>query len=245
MGAPAILLPLALAGAAGVITPSGPEVPANLLRIEVHFDRPLPALPPQAIVLRDAAGNPIADALLDIALPDKDERNLVVLMQPGRIKHGVGPNLALGPALHEGDRVSIELRDPRLARPLVRSWRVGAAYERKLVPESWKLQAPPARSKAPLVLGLPSAINASAAPLIAVTGADGRRIPGKAALVAGETEWRFVPAAPWKPGSYRVRIHPSLEDPAGNRLCAAFEERRQSERRCEDGASVGFTVGAP
>jgi hypothetical protein len=245
MGASAILLPLALAGAAGAITPSGPEVPANLLRIEVHFDRPLPAVPMQAIVLRDAAGKPIPDALLDIALPDRDGRNLVVLMQPGRIKHGVGPNLAVGPALHEGDRISIEVSDPRLARPLARTWRVGAAREHRLIPAAWKLHVPAARSKAPLVLGLPSAINASAAPLIAVAGADGRRIAGKALLGAGETEWRFVPASRWKPGSYQVRVHPSLEDPAGNRLCAAFEERRQSERRCEDGASLGFQVGAP
>jgi hypothetical protein len=244
MGAPAILLPLALASAAGAITPSGPEVPANLLRIEVHFDRPLPALPVQAIVLRDSAGKPIADALLDIALPDKDERNLVVLMQPGRIKHGVGPNLAIGPALHEGDRISIEVRDPRLARPLLRSWRVGAAVERPLAPVAWKLHAPAAHSRAPLVLDLPSAINASAAPLIAVAGADGGRIAGKAVLGPGETEWRFVPVRPWRPGGYQVRVHPALEDPAGNRVCAAFEARRQSERRCEEGASVAFTVGA-
>ena len=242
MGAPAILLPLALAG---IITPSGPEVPANLLRIEVQFDRPLPAVPAQAIVLRDAAGAPIADALLDITLPDRDERKLVVLMQPGRIKHGVGPNLAVGPALQEGDRISIEIRDPRLRHPLVRSWRVGAAYEHKLTPADWQLHAPSARSKAPLVLGLPTAINASAAMLIAVADADGRRIPGKARLDAGETAWRFVPASPWKPGRYQVRIHPSLEDPAGNRLCAPFEARRQSELPCRDEARIDFRVGAP
>jgi hypothetical protein len=244
MGAPAILLPLALAGAAGTITPSGPEVPANLLRIEVQFDRPLPAVPMQAIVLRDAAGKPIADALLDIALPDRDERRLAVLMQPGRIKHGVGPNLAVGPALHDGDRISIEIRDPRLAHPLVRAWRVGAAYEQPLVPARWHLRAPAARSKAPLVLGLPTAINASAAQLIAVADGNGRRVAGTARLGAGETEWRFVPAAPWQPGRYQVRIHSSLEDPAGNRVCAAFEARRQSALPCRDDAKVGFRIGA-
>jgi hypothetical protein len=244
MGASAVLLPLVLSGAAGTITPSGPEVPANLLRIEVHFDRPLPAVPLQAIVLRDAAGRQMDDALLDIALPDKDERSLVVLMQPGRIKHGVGPNVAIGPALHEGDRITLEISDPRLARPLTRSWRVGAARENQLIPAAWRLRAPAAHSKAPLMLGFPAAINASAAPLIAVAGADGRRIHGKAVLAAGETEWRFVPAASWKPGSYQVRIHRSLEDPQGNRLCAAFEERSQSERRCDEGAAVGFRIGA-
>lgn len=242
MGAPALLLPLALAGATGTITPSGPEVPANLLRIEVQFDRPLPALPMRAIVLRGADGKPVADALLDIALPDQGERNLVILMQPGRIKHGVGPNLAVGPALHEGDRVSIEIRDPRLARPLVRSWHVGAAVERKVAPVEWNLHAPAARSKMPLLLDLPAAVNASAAALIAVAGPDGRRIAGKARLDRGETTWRFVPAAPWKQGRYQVRVHPALEDPAGNRLCAAFEERRQSEQRCDEEAVLDFGI---
>lgn len=245
MDAPAILLQLALAGAVGVITPSGPEVPANLLRFELHFDRPLPGVPAEAIVLRDAAGKPIADALLDVVLPDEHERNLVVLMHPGRVKHGVGPNLGIGPALREGDRISLEFRDARLARPLVRTWRVGAARERKLVPADWTVHAPRARTRAPLVLGLPSAINAGSAPLIAVAGAHGRKIAGKPDLGAGETEWRFVPAAAWKPGSYEVRVHPSLEDPAGNRLCAAFEERRQSERRCDAGAAIRFRVGPP
>ena len=238
------LVALALAGVAATISPSGPEVPVNLLRIEVHFDRPLPAVPRAAIVLRDAAGRPVADALLDLALTDKDERSLVILMQPGRIKQGLGPHAAIGPALHEGERITLELSDPRLSRPLTRTWRVGAARQNALVPASWRLRAPAARSKAPLVLVLPWAINASAAPLIAVAGVDGRRIAGKAALGAGETEWRFMPAAPWQPGSYQLRVHRSLEDPQGNRLCAAFEERGQSERRCDEGAAVGFSIAA-
>ncbi len=243
MGAPAIFL--AFAAVAGSISPSGPEVPANLLRIELRFDRPLPGVTAEAIVLRDGAGLPIQDALLDIVLPDSDERSLVVLMQPGRIKHGVGPNLAIGPALREDERISIEFKDPRLPQPLVRAWRVGPALERRIDPAAWRLRAPPARSRAPLVIGLPAALNASAAGLIAVAGPDGRRIPGRPVFGAGETEWRFVPAAPWVQARYRVRIHPALEDPAGNRLCAAFEERGQSGRQCGEGAGIAFRVGPP
>ena len=245
MPAPATLLALAIAGATGTIAPSGPVVPANLLRIEVRFDRPLPAVSPQAIIARDGAGKRIDDALLDIVLPDHDERTLVVLMQPGRIKHGVGPNLALGPALRQGERFSLEIRDARLARPLTRSWRVGEDYRRQLAPASWQMAVPRARGTAALTLALPAALNASAAALIGVADEHGARVAGKALLADGETSWRFVPASPWKPGRYQVRIHPALEDPAGNRLCAAFEAARQSQIACEDEAALGFEIGRP
>jgi hypothetical protein len=246
MVAPLLLACAASAAAhAADITPSGRAVPANLLRIEVHFDRPLPAVPLKNIVLRDAAGRPIPDALLDIGLPDRDERNLVVLMHPGRVKNGVGPNLAIGPALHEGDDVTLEVDDPRLARPLRRSWHVGAPRAARIMPAAWKVAAPAAGGKAPLVLALPAPINASAAALIAVADADGNRVAGRALLVSGETQWRFVPAAPWRAGSYQVRIHPALEDPAGNRLCAPFEAREQSAAHCNVEARIGFSVGAP
>jgi hypothetical protein len=244
MGAATVMLQLALAGAPS-ITPSGGELPANLLRFEVHFEHAMPGMSAQSIVLRDGAGRPLADALLDLVLPDGDERTLVVLMQPGRIKHGVGPNLALGPALHEGERVTLVVRVPRLTHPLRRSWRITAPVTGPLVPAAWRLHAPVAGGRAPLVLDLPSPINAGGAALIAVAGPDGRRVAGTARLTAGETRWRFVPATPWQQGAYQVRVHTDLEDPAGNRMCAPFEERLQSRRDCSAGASVDFIIGAP
>lgn len=241
----ALYLAVALAAAASgsVITPSGPEVPANLLRIEVQLDRALPAQSTPTVMLRDAAGREIPDALLDLVLPDRDGRQLVLLLQPGRIKHGVGPNIALGPALQRGEQVSVEVRDPGLAQPLRRTWRVGAPREQALSPAAWAVHAPAAGSAAPLVLMMDSAINASAARLIAVADAAGRRITGRAALAAGETEWHFVPASRWQAGDYELRIHPSLEDPAGNRVCAAFEAPRQSAARCDQDARIRFRIG--
>ena len=237
-------LPLLLAGVLGTVSPSGRSVPANLLRIELRFDQPLPALPSRHIVLRGADGAPIDSALLDLALAGKDERSLVVLMHPGRVKQGLGAQQALGRALHEGDQVSITVDDPRLAQPLRHAWRVGPAIYERIDPAGWSLQAPPAGGRAPLVLKLPAPLNASAAELIAVAAPGERRIAGRAAWHTGETEWRFIPASPWRAGAYRVRLHPDLEDPAGNRLCAAFEERRQSTRDCTEGAAIGFHIAS-
>jgi hypothetical protein len=110
------------------------------------------------------------------------------------------------------------------------------------MPAAWTVHAPAAGGRAPLVLALRSPVNASAAPLIAVADAKGRRVAGHAVLAAGESEWHFVPASGWQAGSYQLRIHPALEDPAGNRLCAAFEARRQSALRCDQEARIGFRI---
>lgn len=247
MGASAVMLGLALACAAtcaatGVATPSGPQVPANLLRIELQFDRPMPGLARDAVALRDGAGHKIDGALLDIILPDRDERRFVVLMQPGRIKHGVGPNLALGPALHEGDVLTLEVRDRRLAQPLLRQWQVGAPSEQAIMPSSWTIHPPLAGTRMPLRLTLPFPVNASGAGLIAVADRHGRQVPGHARFEPGETVWRFVPSVPWSAGVHQLRIHPGLEDPAGNRMCAPFEARRQSEQHCDDEQRLAFAI---
>lgn len=235
-------LPLLLAGVLGTVSPSGTSVPANLLRIELRFGQPLPALPLRHIVLRSADGAPIDSAVLDLTLASKDERSLVVLMHPARVKQGLGAQQALGRALREGDQVSITVDDPRLAQPLRHAWRVGPAIEDRIDPSRWSLRAPPAGGRAPLVLKLPAPLNASAAGLIAVAGPGERRIAGQTAWHTGETEWRFTPASPWRAGAYRVRLHPDLEDPAGNRLCAPFEERRQSTRNCTEEGAIGFRI---
>ena len=75
-----------------------------------------------------------------------------------------------------------------------------------------------------------------------MAGANGERLNGRAELRAGESEWRFVPARPWQRGSYRLRVHPTLEDPAGNRLCAPFEQKRQSAIDCGGEAVLDFAV---
>ena len=35
--------------------------------------------------------------------------------------------------------------------------------------------------------------------------------------------WTFTPAAPWAAGDYALRVHPALEDRAGNRFDRLFD----------------------
>lgn len=231
------------AAAAALITPSGAAVPENLLRIVLHLDAPLSApLDMRHVVLLDGAGAVIPDAFLDLPLAGRDGREVTLLLHPGRIKTGVGPNLALGPALRAGQSVVLRIDDPQLGRPVERRWQVQPALRRPIAPQTWTLRAVRRGGRAPLLVSFPQALDSDAAPLLALQGPDGRRLAGTATLAAGERAWRFVPARPWRAGSYVLRVHPQLEDPQGNRLCSAFEQADQSAQQCDEEGRREFMI---
>lgn len=238
----AALLPPA-AAAAALITPSGAAVPENLLRIVLHLDAPLSApLDMRHVVLLDGAGAAIPDAFLDLPLAGRDGRDVTLLLHPGRIKTGVGPNVALGPALRAGQRVVLRIDAPQLRRPLEKRWRVEPALRQRIAPQEWLVQAVRRGGRAPLRIVFPQALGGDAAPLLALQGPDGRRLDGTARLTSGERVWRFVPARPWRAGKYMLRVHPQLEDPQGNRLCSAFEQADQSTQQCDEEGRREFII---
>ncbi|KQW89984.1 hypothetical protein ASC94_19730 [Massilia sp. Root418] len=249
MPASAALLALAFAVAPGTglagarVTPSGPAVAENLLRIELHLDRPLAApLDMQHVVLFDGAGAPVRDAFLDLPLSDRSGRTITLLLHPGRIKSGVGPNVALGPALRSGQSVTLRIDDPQLGRPLAQRWLVTAPLRQRIDPGQWQVLAVRRGGRQPLRVIAPAALDGAAARQIAIQGPDGRRLPGTATFADGEREWRFTPTRRWRPGAYLLRIHPRLEDPQGNRLCSAFEQAGQSAQLCQDEGRVAFVI---
>ena len=234
-------MPLAWAGSVE-IHPAGPEVPENLLRFELRFDRPQP-LPfdVERLKLLDGDGVEIPHALLDLALPDADGRRIAVLLDPGRVKSGVGPNLEAGRALKAGAAVSLRVLGAESdASSVVKTWRVTAAVSHPLQPELWRLSPPRRGTRDELSVDLRAPISSAGERLIAVVDAHGHRVDGTTTLGNDDATWRFKPSRPWASGLHRLVTHPGLEDSAGNRRCAAFEAPLQSAATCE-GASLEFT----
>jgi hypothetical protein len=221
------------------VSPAGETVPANLLRIELQLDRPRgePMDLRQVRLLR--GGAVIEDALLGLPLPSRDGHVVTLLLHPGRIKTGVGPNLALGLALHEGDRVTLEVDDP----PVRKTWWVTAPQRQPIVVADWPVAVPAAGSREPLGVTPTTVLGRDAADLIGVADAAGRRVAGSARMAADGSQWLFIPAAPWRSGSFTLRVHPALEDVAGNRQCAAFEQRHLSGVDCRDEGQRSFVIG--
>lgn len=232
---------MAPATAATLVSPAGDSVPANLLRIELRLDTAQdPALDLRHVrLLRE--GRAIDHAFLGLPLPARDGRTLTILLHPGRIKTGVGPNLALGPALHDGDRVTLEIDDP----PLRRTWQVTEARRERVHIERWDLQRPSPRSRSALRVVFDAELGPGAAGLIAVADASGHRVPGRAELAADGRQWLFTPSIAWATGRYELRVHPALEDVAGNRPCAAFEQPGLSAVDCASETRRSFQLGSP
>ena len=225
------------------VTPSGAEVPENLLRIVLHLDAPLSApLDMHHVLLLDSSGATIPDAFLDLPLPGRGGRELTLLLHPGRIKSGVGPNVALGPALRAGQGVLLRIDDPQLGRPLEKRWQVQPALRQRIAPEAWTWHAVLRGGRTTLRIAFPQALDSGAAPMLALQGPDGRRVEGAARLASGERGWQFTPARPWRQGKYLLRVHPALEDPQGNRLCSAFEQAGQSAQQCGEEGRREFII---
>jgi hypothetical protein len=212
------------ATASSPVTPSGDTVPENLLRIELNLARPLRRpLAMDHVRLVDGDGAPLADALLDLPLPAADGRSVTILLHPGRVKTGVGANLALGRALRAGQEVELVVDDPQLDAPLHKRWHVTPAQDASLLARDWHLALPRVGTRAALRVDLDATLRSSGARLIAVRGPDGERLAGESRLRDGERAWEFRPARPWRAGHHALVLHPGLEDVAGNRPCAPFE----------------------
>ncbi|MBO9687042.1 MAG: hypothetical protein J7598_10540 [Mitsuaria chitosanitabida] len=201
------------------VRPSGPQVPANLLRISIRF-----ATPPEGPVLRrlslvDRDGARLPEPFLDQELWSPDGRTLTVLLHPGRVKTGLIAHEQLGGILAEGDTVGL-----RLDRGELRRWQVGARDERGPRPRAWRPSALQVGRRDALEVTLDAPIDALDVGYLAVIDAADRPVEGRAALNEGETVWRFTPDRVWPAGPFRLIVRATLEDPSGNRMDGTFEQ---------------------
>ena len=216
------------------IFPSCDRLPENLLRFYVCFSNSMQrGWAMDKISLLDCEQRPVADALYrpPVELWDKTMRRLTVLLDPGRLKRGVGPNMELGPPLRAGQAYTLEIGSAMIdlrGRPLRERFRkrfiVGNPVREHVSVESWELLRPITGSRQALVLLFKSPLDwALLSRTITVGSAGGSVIAGQVVVDQCEKRWGFIPASPWIAGTYRIRVEPSLEDVCGNTITAAFD----------------------
>jgi hypothetical protein len=222
-----------------LVQPSGPEVPANLLRISIRFATQIEGPVLQRISLLRADGGKIQDPFLQQELWSPDGKVLTFMMHPGRVKTGLIARAEMGPILSVGDNVSLALDGFPIKR-----WSVGRVDEVGPVTSAWRVSAVRAGSLQPLVVTLDGPLEGRDADYLAVVDGGGRRVGGRALLTVGETTWLLIPKAPWRPGAYQLVARGTLEDPAGNRLGSRFETCIDSPPDRAADAVVPFGVAA-
>ncbi len=241
------------------VYPTGVELPENLLKLYVHFSAPMSRSDARHhLHLLTDDGSEVAApfALPEVELWNEETTRLTVLLDPGRIKRGVGPNEQAGPPLVAGRlyrlRIDAEWEDAQgnpLASPFEKRFRAAPADRDAPAVESWLLEPPEHRSS-PLALRLSERLDhALLLGCLTVVDSEGVAVEGTVEIPAGETSWLFRPRAPWRAGSYTLRIETRLEDLAGNSLRRPFETPVAVEAGEQDPSSgvveLPFTVKGP
>ncbi len=215
------------------VRPSVDVIPENQLKFYIEFSAPMSRGEAwERIRLLGPDGEAVDLPFLEIdqELWDRDHRRLTVLFDPGRIKRGVLPLEETGPAIEEGgeytlviDQAWLDARGAPLVEGHRKKFRVGAADREPPDTAAWRIRAPKAGGRDPLVVEVSEPMDyALLLRLIAVEGPAGR-VRGEASVDRGETRWQFVPAAPWQAGSYLLLVDSAMEDLAGNRIGRPFD----------------------
>ena len=221
-----------------LVQPSGPVVPANLLRLSISFAAQVegPLLPRLSLLRAD--GRQVQASFLEQELWSPSGKVLTVMMHPARVKTGLKARDERGPILSVGDEVALALDGVPIKR-----WRVGPPDEIGPTASEWKLSAVRVESKQRLVVALDGPIDGRDADYLAIVDVRNRRVAGHAQLTNGESTWTFTPNAIWRPGAYKLVVRGTLEDPAGNRLGGRFETSIYSPPGPPVDAVVPFAVG--
>ncbi len=216
------------------VYPTADVLPENLLRFYVCFSNPMRrGLAGAEIELLGTDGTPAHDVLYraPVELWDRSMRVLTVLLDPGRLKRGVGPNRALGPPLQAGETYTLMvgagmmgMSGGQLGGAFCKPFRVAPAVREPVAVTRWTLEPPVCGTLHALILLFPAPLDwAMLLHAIAVVSADGQAISGHVTVDQCERRWCFTPASPWEPGGYEVRVAAGLEDVCGNNLAAAFD----------------------
>ena len=216
------------------VYPTSDELPENLLRFYISFSGPMQrGLAQQEVEILGSDREPAPDVLYraPVELWDRDMRQLTVLLDPGRLKRGVGPNRELGPPLRAGQEytlsISAGLKDSLsrpLSQPFHKRFRVTEALREAISVDAWRLVTPAAGSSHSLVVEFPRPLDrALLRNTLALFFELAEVVQGEIDVSQEERRWSFTPVSPWKAGDYQVRISDSLEDICGNTITGAFD----------------------
>jgi hypothetical protein len=216
------------------IFPSADVLPENLLKFHIAFNAPMTRGEVyERVILRDHEGKEIEKAFLiiDQELWDTEMKVVTILLDPGRIKRGLRPNLEMGTALKNNSSYTLTVApgwknmEGAMTQSKYEKIFSCASADRQL-PETgqWKVK-PPAQNSDPLILEMNESFDRILLPdAIRITDSKGNAVKGRTAISGNESSIRFFPDQPWRSDVYTVKVNPLLEDLAGNNLNRLFDE---------------------
>jgi hypothetical protein len=222
------------------IYPSGARVPANLLKIYLHFSEPMgEGRAYEHLKLVHVEGDTVYQPFVPLQpeLWSADHRRLTLWLDPGRVKRGLLSHRTHGVVIEPEETYTLII-DPTwkdatgrsLGKEAQKTFRIGAPdYESPKV-ANWEYEFPDAGTLEPLVIHFKESMDhALAGRLLTVSSPTETDLKGRIILKNEESQWYFYPEAPWAAGEYTIRVDSDLEDLAGNNLNRPFDREISPE----------------
>ena len=216
--------------------PSGDVLPANLLRMYLHFSEPMrQGVAWEHVRLEDADGQEIELGLLELdhELWDPSGTRLTLLFDPGRLKSGLLPNREEGRPLEGQPTVAVVVDGAwtsadgvALGADSRSTYSVGPPDHAQPRPDQWTLRLPVVGTFEPLVIELDEPLDYGMLQGRIVVRHGGEVLSVKISADVGERTLELVPeTSSWPSGRFVLEVDPRLEDPSGNSVRRPFETR--------------------
>jgi hypothetical protein len=215
------------------ISPQANVLPANTLRFYIHFPRSGEAhFDRDHLVLLDEEGQAVRDPFLVLSqeLWSDDGHRLTVLMEPGRIKRGLGADPAHDPALVVGRTYSLVVT--ALGQTARHTFRVTDPVLEAIQETRWRFVPPTVGSLDPVVVYFDRVMDAALCEdEIAVLTPSGEVVETRMSLASDGIAMQLLPSHPWTAGKHRLVVSERFEDVSGNRLGEALDHDLSADGR--------------
>ena len=216
------------------ISPGTDTVPANLLKIYIHFNQPMSeGYAYEEVRLAQPDGKILESpfVILQPELWDQDRQRLTLWLDPGKIKRGLLPNLEYGGPLSEGQEYLLLIGrswKSALGQALKTNYHkpffTGPPDRQQPKLKHWSFKVPTYNSKDKLRITFDEPLDEELVKKhIHVYNDQGNLVSGTIEVKPKKKEWLFSPFSLWQAGNYQIRIDTNLEDLAGNNFNRPFD----------------------
>jgi hypothetical protein len=232
------------------IAPSPTVLPANALKLYLHFSQPMEqGVFLERISLQRQDGGLVHGAFRETELWSPDGRRLTLWLHPGRQKSGVNLNTDEGPVLQENKphtlRIAANWRSTAgmaLGKETVFQLAAAAVDHTSPDPKRWQISVPKAGTRDPLMVTFDEPLD-PAMLLSALKVKRGKvEVTGVVEVSPDARAWSFMPVVGWTQGAGFLEIDPLLEDLAGNNLLGPFEVDRDEPPKVARQNAVEFNI---
>jgi len=224
------------------ISPEAKVLPANILRFYIYFSRPGEAhFDREQLRLLNEEGQVVLDPFLVLSqeLWSYDGRRLTVLMEPGRIKRGMGKDPSHEPAFIIGRTYSLVIT--ALGQTARRTFRISDPVLEAIDETDWRIDPPIVGSIDPAIVHFDRVMDAALCEdEMRIITSSGEVVQTRVSLAPDGIDMQLFPSQPWSAGEYSLAVSDRFEDVCGNRLGEALDHDFGTDGRPRAGM-INFT----